>query len=55
MFGYIAANLHDLDEAEQQRYRAAYCGLCHALKERFGQASRFSLTLRGARLSQMPG
>ncbi len=44
MFGYVAANLHDLDEAEQQRYRAAYCGLCHALKERFGQMSRFSLT-----------
>lgn len=44
MFGYVAANLHDLDEAEKQRYRAAYCGLCHALKERFGQASRLSLT-----------
>ena len=44
MFGYIAANLQDLDAAEQQRYRAAYCGLCHELKGRFGQACRFSLT-----------
>lgn len=44
MFGYVAANLQDLDAAEQQRYRAAYCGLCRTLKERFGQASRFSLT-----------
>ena len=44
MFGYIAANLHDLSEAEQQRYRAAYCGLCSVLKEHHGQLSRFSLT-----------
>lgn len=55
MFGYIAANLHDLDEAEQQRYRAAYCGLCHALKERFGQASRFSLTYDMAFLTLLLG
>lgn len=44
MFGYVSANLHDLDEGESTRYRAAYCGLCHALKERYGQASRMSLT-----------
>ena len=55
MFGYIAANLHDLDEAEQQRYRAAYCGLCHALKERFGQAGRFSLTYDMAFLTLLLG
>ena len=55
MFGHIAANLHDLDEAEQQRYRAAYCGLCHALKERFGQASRFSLTYDMAFLTLLLG
>lgn len=55
MFGYIAANLHDLDEAEQQRYRAAYCGLCHALKERFGQTSRFSLTYDMAFLALLLG
>ena len=55
MFGYIAANLHDLDEAERERYRAAYCGLCHALKERFGQASRFSLTYDMAFLTLLLG
>lgn len=44
MFGFIAANLSDLDDAERLRYRAAYCGLCSALKERHGQLSRFSLT-----------
>ena len=44
MFGYVAANLHDLNEAERQRYRAAYCGLCHALGQHYGQASRFALT-----------
>lgn len=44
MFGFVAANLSDLDDAERLRYRAAYCGLCSALKERHGQLSRFSLT-----------
>lgn len=44
MFGYVAANLADLSQVEQDRYRAAYCGLCSALKECHGQLSRFSLT-----------
>ena len=44
MFGYVAANLHDLSPAEQQRYRAAYCGLCRELGSRCGQRCRFCLT-----------
>lgn len=44
MFGFIQANNFDLSEAEQQRYRAAYCGLCHALGRRHGFTSRLSLT-----------
>lgn len=44
MFGYIAANLNDLNDDERRRYRAAYCGLCHTLEERCGHTSRFALT-----------
>lgn len=51
MFGYIAANLNDLNDDERKRYRAAYCGLCHTLEERCGQTSRFALTYDLAFLS----
>ena len=44
MFGYVQANIADLSEEEKQRYRAAYCGLCHTLGERHGVASRLSLS-----------
>ena len=44
MFGYVQANLSDLSQEEQIRYRAAYCGLCHTLGERHGFTSRLSLT-----------
>lgn len=51
MFGYIAANLNDLNDDERKRYRAAYCGLCYTLEERCGQTSRFALTYDLAFLS----
>lgn len=44
MFGYVRPNLTDMSEADQQRYRAHYCGLCHALGERHGAAARMALT-----------
>jgi hypothetical protein len=44
MFGYVQANLSDLSEEEQVRYRSAYCGLCRTLGERHGGFSRLSLT-----------
>lgn len=44
MFGYVRPNLNDLPEEEQQRYRAHYCGLCHALGEKYGALARMTLT-----------
>lgn len=44
MFGIIQANLSDLTKEEKERYRAFYCGLCHALGERYGSQSRLGLT-----------
>ena len=44
MFGFIQASPASLSEEEKARYREVYCGLCHALKVRYGQAARFCLT-----------
>lgn len=42
MFGYVRPP-QDLPEEEYQRFGRAYCGLCHALGERYGTAARFIL------------
>lgn len=44
MFGYVRANVADLTEEQKIRYRAYYCGLCQALKDRHGQLGRLALT-----------
>ena len=44
MFGFVQAASSVLSEEEEARYRELYCGLCFALKERYGQLSRFCLT-----------
>ena len=44
MFGYIAPVLSVLSDEQKQRYRSFYCGVCHALLKRHGQARRISLS-----------
>lgn len=44
MFGYVLALEEQLTPEEWQRYRGAYCGLCRALGEAFGQKARLTLT-----------
>ena len=44
MFGYVRPNLVDMQESDQQRYRAHYCGLCHAIGARHGSLARMALT-----------
>ena len=44
MFGYVTPVLSVLAEERKQRYRSFYCGVCHALKQRHGQAGRLSLS-----------
>lgn len=41
MYGYIRPLRGELRVADYERYQAAYCGLCHALKKRHGPLSRF--------------
>ena len=35
MFGYVMADADRLSDKDAARYRAAYCGVCHSLSERF--------------------
>ncbi|MBQ9686857.1 MAG: hypothetical protein IJV41_10005 [Oscillospiraceae bacterium] len=43
MFGYLVAAANVLPEAELQRYRACYCGLCRSLEHCFSQTARLTL------------
>ena len=43
MFGYVRPSVRDLPEEELDRFRTMYCGLCHTLSRRYGQAARFIL------------
>lgn len=44
MFGFVAANTAKLSKTQYARYKACYCGLCHALKEKYGFAAKLGLT-----------
>ena len=53
MFGYVVANKAGLSEQQLARYRAFYCGLCRALRTRFGQLGRMTLTYDMAFLAML--
>lgn len=44
MFGYVKPNVPELKMRENQYYRAAYCGLCHAMQREMGFLSRMTLS-----------
>lgn len=44
MFGYIVTNPDALPKERQQRFRAAYCGLCATLRKRHGLAGGATLS-----------
>ena len=43
MFGYVAADRGALTEAQLQRYKGCYCGLCRAIGEAYGSLQRAAL------------
>ncbi|MBR2779523.1 MAG: hypothetical protein IKD85_05085 [Firmicutes bacterium] len=43
MFGYVTIDQLELKFKDYYKYRAYYCGLCHALKEQHGQLSRITV------------
>lgn len=44
MFGYVNASWKELTKQQQNRYMAAYCGICRRLREQSGQRSRLTLS-----------
>lgn len=44
MFGYVTINKDELKVKDYERYRAYYCGLCHALKKAYGPAGQLTLS-----------
>ncbi len=44
MFGFVIASLPSLSDEEKERYHEVYCGLCRALKTRYGNVSRATLS-----------
>lgn len=41
MYGYIRPDIGELRINEYRRFRSAYCGLCEALRQRYGVLARF--------------
>ena len=44
MFGYVVVNQKSLKEEELVTYREFYCGMCEALKRRYGLVGRLALS-----------
>lgn len=45
MFGYVRPSDDRLTPADRETFRAAYCGLCHALGAQYGLVGRMILEL----------
>ena len=44
MFGYVTANLKELDQEAERRYGAVYCGICRRIRLQAGQIARLGLS-----------
>ena len=44
MFGYVMANLGELEKPRRKRYGAVYCGICRAIRAQSSQACRLGLS-----------
>ena len=44
VFGYVMANLPELDKDSQKRYMRAYCGVCRQIRTRSSNAARLALS-----------
>ena len=53
MFGYVMANLGELDKARRRRYSAVYCGICRGIRSQCSQLCRLGLSYDMAFLSML--
>ena len=44
MFGYVMANLGELEKTDRRRYGAVYCGICRAIRAQSSQICRLGLS-----------
>ena len=51
MFGYVTVNRPEMKVKELELYRSYYCGLCHALHERYGRRGQLLLSYDGTFLA----
>ena len=53
MFGYVMANLGELDRARRKRYSGIYCGICRGIRSQCSQVCRLGLSYDMAFLSML--
>ena len=51
MFGYVMANLKELEKPRRKRYAQAYCGICRGIRAQCSQVCRLALSYDMAFLS----
>ncbi|MBO7184590.1 MAG: hypothetical protein J6V34_02195 [Oscillospiraceae bacterium] len=51
MFGFVAANIKELQPEEKLRYNSVYCGICRQIRARASQSARLTLRFDMAFLS----
>ena len=44
MFGFVTANMKELDQLQQDRYGGVYCGICLRIREQSAQIARLGLS-----------
>lgn len=51
MFGYVMANLKELEKSRRKRYAGVYCGICRGIRSQCSQSCRLGLSYDMAFLS----
>ena len=51
MFGYVMANLSELEKVRRKRYSGVYCGICRSIRSQCSQVCRLGLSYDMAFLS----
>ena len=53
MFGYVMANLKELEKLRRKRYAAVYCGICRSIRSQCSQICRLGLSYDMAFLAML--
>ena len=53
MFGYVMANLKELEKTRRKRYSQVYCGICRGIRSQCSQSCRLALSYDMAFLSML--